>query len=541
MSNAEAKHIYPKVADTEATAAFEEALRSGDLILKRRCFASYTFYLDNLDSGSLKRIERGIKLLGASIEAFFSNQCTHIITNKPIPEYINFLDNVHNCPDPERYKNAPRDAMIEKAIEWGKTLWSTDVMLKTVEFLLHSQRGRITHHPPPAPPKRKLDAMLKEEKLYGSHTVPKQSPPKKLKFKPFTGHYIMVQDVQQIFRPPVLKIYTQELFTEKQPDYPWPYIKNTHNHKSPFTPRVSDSQKPAAEGAPKEAAVKEQQQGDQQVQEAANKSRKAPMGKNEETKACDVQALPEQNQALPEQNQALPEQNQALPEQNQVLTEQKQVLTEQKQVLPEQKQAVPKIQAMHYTNTYKSNQGNTIYDHTRYAMSTQQLSTVTTRANTTTQTLPPVSSTTTTHTHNPEKNHMKKSLNDPAVQQFTRRMVEVPRLFVAPTPSKTQPSHLQSVSPAVSRTNKENILRKQRDKHDRRRLQPRQQGHHKIKKEAGKKNFKFCEICSKLFESYEEHCKEPKHAAFVSDERNWATLDTLINTTKRRLQPGSSF
>ncbi|KAI9477896.1 MAG: hypothetical protein EXX96DRAFT_568621 [Benjaminiella poitrasii] len=252
-SNSQSSNIMsrpePPKAVTAITRSFNPEnikLSPTEIMNRKKLFATFTFYLDNLESSIEQKIERGIKLLGARREAFFSNKCTHLITNKVIPSQPNMLqrdymqkitaktDNNETAATKTLTEgsNTQRDTLVENALQWNIVLWSAEVMVKTLEYFVKVNINRREIRD-----KRPLDKALQEEKMYGpstgaQHTIQAKKPV----FVPFTGHYIVVEDLEQLYRPPICKQLTKELYTKdnKPSEYPWPYIKPTPKHRSPF-------------------------------------------------------------------------------------------------------------------------------------------------------------------------------------------------------------------------------------------------------------------------------------------------------------------
>ncbi|KAI8079492.1 uncharacterized protein B0P05DRAFT_637264 [Gilbertella persicaria] len=235
---------YPHLSPTEFQA-------------RKKKFATFRFFLDIADPNMKKRIERKIKLLGAAQDPFFSNKCTHLITTKPIPIQDNMLQPSFNDTSAATKKpsidNVPRDSIVEKAIQWNLVLWSAEVMQKTVDYFVDTQRGRKE----PAQEKKALLNALQEEKIFGPSTgANSEAQAKRPQFVPFTGHFLIIEDATQVHRPPVIRHYTKEVITKKMYDYPWPFLKHTAGIRSPFGKRAP----PASSKKPEEPAIVMQEQ-----------------------------------------------------------------------------------------------------------------------------------------------------------------------------------------------------------------------------------------------------------------------------------------
>lgn len=120
-------------------------------------------------------------------------------------------------------------------------------MLKTLSFFLEVSCGSKQTQEK----KRALGKVLQEEKLFGPSTgANNEAQAKRPQFIPFKGHFLIVEDSTQIHRPMIQRQYTKEVFTKRQPDYPWPFLKTTQKTRSPFGNRTP--QPPKEEDGDKE-------------------------------------------------------------------------------------------------------------------------------------------------------------------------------------------------------------------------------------------------------------------------------------------------
>jgi hypothetical protein len=53
-------------------------------------------------------------------------------------------------------------------------------------------------------------------------------------FAEFKGNYLIVEDTTKVHRPPVIKEYTKQVLDKSHRHFPWPYLRNTPDNKSPF-------------------------------------------------------------------------------------------------------------------------------------------------------------------------------------------------------------------------------------------------------------------------------------------------------------------
>jgi hypothetical protein len=108
-------------------------------------------------------------------------------------------------------------------------------MLKTLSFFLEASCGSKQIQEK----KRALGKVLQEEKLFGPSTgANSEAQAKRPQFIPFKGHFLIIEDTTQVHRPPIQRQYTKEVFTKRQSDYPWPFLKTTQKTRSPFGKRT---------------------------------------------------------------------------------------------------------------------------------------------------------------------------------------------------------------------------------------------------------------------------------------------------------------
>jgi hypothetical protein len=113
-------------------------------------------------------------------------------------------------------------------------------MLKTLNFFLEASCGSKQTQEK----KRALGKVLQEEKLFGPSTgANSEAQAKRPQFLPFKGHFLIIEDSTQVHRPPIQRQYTKEVFTKRQSDYPWPFLKTTPKTRSPFGKRAPNPSK----------------------------------------------------------------------------------------------------------------------------------------------------------------------------------------------------------------------------------------------------------------------------------------------------------
>lgn len=119
------------------------------------------------------------------------------------------------------------------------------VMQKTVDFLMNPSSNRKEA---PMQEKRGLGNLLQEDKLFGPSTgTNSDAQSKRPQFVPFTGHFLIVEDATQAHRPPICKQWTKDA-TKKPAELPWPYFKHTPKFRSPFGKRGPPPPKKPADG-----------------------------------------------------------------------------------------------------------------------------------------------------------------------------------------------------------------------------------------------------------------------------------------------------
>ncbi|KAL9537340.1 hypothetical protein MBANPS3_011864 [Mucor bainieri] len=475
-------------------------LSPAELTARRKKFGTFKFYLDNLDPLVSKRIERGIRIMGATHEPFFSKKCTHLITTKPIPNHENLLaptiSSSNNSTSNTKATKSLRkyDAIVESAIQFNTVLWSAEVMQKTVEFLMNVSSNRKEA---PVPEKRGLGNLLQEDKMFGPSTgTNSDAQSKRPHFVPFTGYYLIVEDATQAHRPPICKQWTRDT-TKKLAELPWPYFKQPPKFRSPFGKRG-----PAP--APKKPANDATATGD-----AKDAATTAPAtaatahdgAKEEVTKPTLVTTKPTTSA-------------------DNNTTAAKISAQEDKENMPVLKQTT----SFHHAAMKPLTATSTPSPLSSQKSQSQQL-------------------------HHPQQQKQQQTTQkQPDSQNFSLRASG----FQLSCTNNTQSASTRSVSTSVSilqgehrrlppgdsvsRLDKrmvENVTLNEHQKLCKQKAQREEQARREreLKK---KRDSRFCENCNVLFENLEEHAKQQTHQTFIRDQNNFKELDELLAKTHRR-------
>ncbi|KAG2178805.1 hypothetical protein INT43_001651 [Umbelopsis isabellina] len=194
-----------------------------------KAFPSFKFYFDGIEDLTRRRLEEKVKILGATVEQFFSAKCTHIVTGRPVPEESKPLAQ-------KKPENASRDGDIfEIAHKHKIKIWSVDKLQNRIlpilfDNLKHHElpNDHLQHRPKP----QELPRMLQQEKVFGPSTS-KRGEHHGPNFVRFNGHFIFVEDVTGSYRPIVVKEYPPCDDPNKHTPA-WPTLRKNKGNKSPF-------------------------------------------------------------------------------------------------------------------------------------------------------------------------------------------------------------------------------------------------------------------------------------------------------------------
>ncbi|KAK4519423.1 uncharacterized protein ATC70_009658 [Mucor velutinosus] len=461
-------------------------LPPGELTARRKKFGTFKFYLDNLDPLVSKRIERGIRIMGAAHEPFFSKKCTHLITTKPIPIHENLLaptisSSSSTTSNAKATKSLKRyDPIVESAIQFNTVLWSADVMQKTVEFLMNVSPNRKEA---PVQEKRGLGNLLQEDKLFGPSTgTNSDAQSKRPQFVPFTGYFLIVEDATQAHRPPICKQWTRDT-TKKLAELPWPYFKQTPKFRSPFGKRGPPPPKKPADGTAatadaKDVAAATAQEG---IKQETTKTTVAD-GALSKT-AADNNTTAKANAQEDKENMPMPKQTTSFHHAvNKSLTATSSPLSSQKS------QSQQLHQPQQTTQKQPDSQNFSLRASGFQPSCTNNIQSASTRSVSTSVSI--------------LQGENRRLPPGDSVNRLDKRMVE----------NVTLNEHQKLCKQKAQR---EEQARRERE----------------LKK---KRDSRFCENCNVLFENLEEHAKQQSHQTFIRDQNNFKELDELLAKTHRR-------
>ncbi|EJD03451.1 uncharacterized protein FOMMEDRAFT_141037 [Fomitiporia mediterranea MF3/22] len=170
-------------------------------------FPSWTFYFDITDAERDSFAPRVLQLKGR-IAKFFSNEVTHFITNRPVPENPDVEGNKENkaksgpnLRSPIKLKGLPDDiassgyeTLVRKAKQFGMKIWSTPKLNSVLE------RCSVPASEKTAAPgvSRSLTSLLETEKRFGT-TTERDPTQKRHDFHYFSkgSYFVLVEDMRQ--------------------------------------------------------------------------------------------------------------------------------------------------------------------------------------------------------------------------------------------------------------------------------------------------------------------------------------------------------
>ncbi|KAJ7712781.1 Dfp1/Him1, central region-domain-containing protein [Mycena maculata] len=224
----------------------------------RRAFPGWKFYFDtdNIrpdDVSAVKLAQAKIRQLGGSIENFFSNNITHLITDQPAPSEpppIPSANKENDIPrnrlkSPIKLKGpaaddiAPPADLVSKAKSFENTkVWSISKLQSVVDRCLDAVPAASTAATSTtAPAQRSLSHLLQSERLHGSS---ERDPTQKRHDYKYFGrgtYFMMVEDI----REELATVAVQEYTIPKGRDVactrvPWPVLYCHPQARSPFLP-----------------------------------------------------------------------------------------------------------------------------------------------------------------------------------------------------------------------------------------------------------------------------------------------------------------
>lgn len=459
------------INDTKKVSAmtyFTEA----ELAAKRKEFIKCRFYLDNLEGNVQASIERGIKLLGATQEKFFSNKCTHLITTKHIPIQDNLLQssscdtNATKQTNNARKNNefVPKDTIVENALSWGIVLWSSDVMMKTVDNLMRSRFSNKNNKK--LLEKKGLGKVLQDEKLFGPSTgANNDAQSRRPHFVPFTGHYLVIEDATHVHRPVILRQYTKQVYSKRPAEYPWPYLKHTEGCKSPFVKANPPTQ------------PKKENQPDTNTTAAQPKTKAAA-------------AVDDTNNDKENSMKQLIRTPPRTPNTSTAAAAHIHPCTPNTTTISHDIATPPPTPPVATVNNTQPDSQHSLRASGFQPSLTNNPQSVSTRS---------VSTSVSTMQSN---NHRRVPTGE--INRLDKRMVE------NVTQNEHQKLHKQAMKEKIQRENER--ARRERGK---------------------KKDLRYCENCNCQFEKLEDHINDPTHQTFIRDQNNFNYLDELLEKTRR--------
>ncbi|KAI5121958.1 hypothetical protein M0805_002029 [Coniferiporia weirii] len=196
--------------DKERRRVEREALKEEFRVKYTKAFPSWTFYFDTTDAERDLLVPRVLQLNG-HIAKFFSNEVTHFITNRPVPE-SDIEGNKENSNkskvaggpslrSPIKSRGPPDDittsgyeVLIRKAKQFGMKIWDTSKLDSVL------QRCCVPAHTPGVSmqPSRSLTSLLESEKRYGT-TSERDPTQKRHDYHYFSkgSYFVLVEDMRQ--------------------------------------------------------------------------------------------------------------------------------------------------------------------------------------------------------------------------------------------------------------------------------------------------------------------------------------------------------
>lgn len=164
-------------------------------------------FFDGIDDASIEKVKPSLAQIGSSIELFFGNNVTHVITRRSL-EGVN-----------------PSD-LLAKAKQRSIKIWTYDKLIRFLTNLLghaprHSASATTTHS--------NLSHMLREEKLVGPND--RDPNTKRDDYHYFKGPYLLVWDPTHHYRPFMIKEYAR---VDDQMSGGWPKFNSTTSGRCPF-------------------------------------------------------------------------------------------------------------------------------------------------------------------------------------------------------------------------------------------------------------------------------------------------------------------
>ncbi|ORZ02620.1 Dfp1/Him1, central region-domain-containing protein [Syncephalastrum racemosum] len=439
-------------------------------------FANFKFYLDNIDEPTAKRIRNGFKLLGSTIEPFFSNSCTHIVTT--------------------RGRNTP-NTIVDNAEKWGMKIWNVDKAKGFLRFLVESKvRRRVNNH-------QDLRRLLEEERAQGhSGSTQQQS-----QFIPFKYPYFLVEEPSGKHRPIVIKEYTRA-----HQDLSWPVLSKTPPGKPPFSRHPSDSSSKPPQAPKTDTAKHNDEKNDvhdkENAKEVAQDHQDANQGKQVELPKEPIADQPPGKSQTPLEIHppTPPRGKDPLPPQDTPVVYAPSP-TEQPE-LPDTPQQSSSIRPTGFQPSLAAPSNHTTTAHTTTA-------TTTTTTTTTTANTQPTSSNT---------SQRRKLPRAESVARLDRRMVD----------NSNTPNPVRSIAMNNAASEAASLMQREKEKErEKERLKRKERQRRDYQRRKMEQETNWCENCKARYPNYQEHIKTETHQKFIQNEDNYSELDSLLESIRR--------
>ncbi|ETN39179.1 uncharacterized protein HMPREF1541_05402 [Cyphellophora europaea CBS 101466] len=207
----------------------------------RRLFPTYSFYFDSVGDDARARFVRHISALGAKEEKFFSKSVTHIITTRSIPsEDVSSAASASSGQDDQlqtinpslldktirqRRENVNVD-ILHRGRQMGMKIWAAEKLQRVLTSILDDGSSQ-TSRAPATRPQEELSQALRKDKIAASE---RDQPSQLRDLVPFKGPYIYVHDMDEKYRPTMVREYKPARRGEGE----WPQFRSAAVGKCPF-------------------------------------------------------------------------------------------------------------------------------------------------------------------------------------------------------------------------------------------------------------------------------------------------------------------
>ncbi|BFZ61260.1 Cdc7p-Dbf4p kinase complex regulatory subunit [Saitoella coloradoensis] len=242
----------------------------------RDAFPSFRFYFDNVDPAAKAKVSQQIRMFGGHVEPYFSNQCTHVVTTRPIPTMadveriereaaakpaapapapaptpLSILGGLGDhllkkraaakVEEPQDESDEAKDVLV-RATKLNLKIWTWDKCVNRIlkNLLEYCPEVAMATTQQTAP----LQALLREEKVYGTMERDPTAPGGD--WVSFKGPYIIVRDLTGVHRPIMIREYKKVEKGKERDDNQWPQLRATSLGRCPFVrdPHVGRTVKP---------------------------------------------------------------------------------------------------------------------------------------------------------------------------------------------------------------------------------------------------------------------------------------------------------